>query len=72
MVTAAAREMDAPASVASVRSLQGSRTSHTIMVDQPSMLLPSIACLCIVAEDAPMAYSKHHLGIGTCDCVSIF
>ena len=43
IVTAAAKEMDAPASVASVRSLQGNRASHCIMFDQPSMLLPSIA-----------------------------
>ena len=46
IVTAAAKEMDAPASVASVRSLQGSGTSHCIGLDQPSMLLSSMACVC--------------------------
>ena len=57
-MTAAAKEIEAPASVASVRSLQGSRTSHCIMFDQPSMLLPSITYLCSEAEGTPKVYNK--------------
>ena len=66
MVTAAAKEMDAPASVASVRSLQSSRTSHCIMFDQPSMLLPDIACLCPGAEGTPKVCDARHLYIWIC------
>ena len=53
IVTAAAKEMDAPASVASVRSLQGRRTYHCIMFDRPSMLLSSMACVCCEGKCTP-------------------
>ena len=63
IVTAAAKEMDAPASVASVRSLQGSPTSHCIMYDQPSMVIPSMAWLCYEAGCTPWSSSKQHIAL---------